>query len=311
MQNQIPRLDFSGFHSDPKGFAQELGEAYQIYGFVELYNHSVSAELVDHAFRVIKAFFELPTDTKKKYHVKGIGGARGYTPFGIEKAKDQTVSDQKEFWHVGREVPRDHEWAENLLPNVWPEEIPNFKEYTWGMYQALESFGDEILRAFSIYLGLEIDYFSKRIDIGNSILRPLHYPPVQEDGSVRAAAHEDINLITLLVDAEKPGLQVLAKDGEWIPAKSRDGGIIVNIGDMMQMLTNHLFPSTTHRVVNPVGPDALVSRYSVPFFLHPNPGVDLTPLAQCITEDNPNRYPDGGMTADEYLQQRLREIGLK
>jgi isopenicillin N synthase-like dioxygenase len=243
--------------------------------------------------------------------VPGGGGARGYTPFGIETAKGAQHYDLKEFWHVGREIPRDSRHAAVMPPNLWPEEIPEFREVAYGLYTALDQLGARVLSALALHIGLPADWFADKTNFGNSILRPIHYPPITAPDipNVRAGAHEDINLITLLVGASAAGLEVLSRKGEWVPFTAEADTIVVNIGDMLQRLTNHVYPSTTHRVVNPPGDEARKPRYSTPFFLHPNPDFLIETLPSCITPDNPNRYPEP-ITAHEYLQERLREIKL-
>ena len=248
---------------------------------------------------------------KKQYHVPGGGGARGYTPFGVETAKDSKYFDLKEFWHVGREV-RDEKYAEAMPANVWPSEVPEFRARALALYDALDGLGSRMLSALALGLDLPEDYFADKTNNGNSILRPIHYPPITTDDvpNVRAGAHEDINLITLLVGASAEGLQVLSRKGEWVPYTADADTIVVNIGDMLQRLTNHVLPSTTHRVVNPPGEKARQPRYSTPFFLHPNPDFLIDVLPNCVSADNPSRYPEP-ITAQGYLDERLREIKLK
>ncbi|HET8943079.1 MAG TPA: 2OG-Fe(II) oxygenase family protein, partial [Rudaea sp.] len=256
-------------------------------------------------------FFALPTDVKMKYHLKGTGGARGYTPFGVETAKDSKYSDLKEFWHIGRELPPDSQFSALMAPNVWPEEVPEFRANGLALYRALDALGSRVLRALALHIQLPEGFFDDKTNFGNSILRPIHYPPITSENipNVRAGAHEDINFITLLVGASAAGLEVKSHSGQWVPFTADADTIVVNIGDMLQRLTNHVYPSTTHRVVNPPGEQARQPRYSVPFFLHPNPDVVLDPLPQCVSAENPSRY-DTSITAHEYLQQRLREIKL-
>jgi isopenicillin N synthase-like dioxygenase len=243
--------------------------------------------------------------------VPGGGGARGYTPFGIETAKDSRYPDLKEFWHVGREIPRDSKYADVMPANLWPEEVPEFRRHAYGLYQALDALGSQVLSALALHLGLDEDYFADKTDFGNSILRPIHYPPITAPDvpNVRAGAHEDINLITLLVGASAAGLEVKSTQGEWVPFTADADTIVVNIGDMLQRLTNHVYPSTTHRVVNPPGEAARKPRYSTPFFLHPNPDFLIETLPGCISADNPNRYAEP-ISSHDYLMERLREIKL-
>jgi isopenicillin N synthase-like dioxygenase len=307
---QVPTLDIRRYDTDRDAFVAELGAAYRQFGFCCISGHGIPRELIDGAYRAFEQFFALPADTKMKYHVPGSGGARGYTPFKVETAKDSRYPDLKEFWHVGREIPRDSRFADVMPPNLWPEEVPQFKPCGYGLYEALDQLGTRVLRALALHVDLPENYFEDKTDQGNSILRPIHYPPITQENipNVRAGAHEDINFITLLVGASAEGLEVLS-EGEWLPITTEGDAIVVNIGDMLQRLTNHVYPSTSHRVVNPQNENARKPRYSVPFFLHPNPDVVLDPLPQCVTPDNPSRY-DTSMTSHEYLMQRLREIKL-
>ena len=308
--NKIPTLDIRRYDADRSAFVSELGAAYRQFGFCCISGHGIARELVDGAYQAFEGFFALPTQTKMKYHVPGSGGARGYTPFKVETAKDSRYPDLKEFWHIGREIPRDSRFADVMPPNLWPEEVPQFKPCGYGLYEALDQLGSRVLRALALHIGLPEHYFDDKTEQGNSILRPIHYPPITEANipNVRAGAHEDINFITLLVGASAEGLEVLS-EGEWLPVTTEGDAIVVNIGDMLQRLSNHVYPSTSHRVVNPQNGNARKPRYSVPFFLHPNPDVVLDPLPECVTSDNPSRY-DTSLTSHEYLMQRLREIKL-
>ncbi|HPF74078.1 MAG: isopenicillin N synthase family oxygenase [Rhodanobacteraceae bacterium] len=309
--SQIPTLDIRRFDSDRDAFVAELGAAYREWGFCGINGHGISDELINGAYGVFKAFFALPDEVKKKYHVPGGGGARGYTPFGIETAKGSKHFDLKEFWHIGREIPRDSKYADDMPANLWPTEVDGFREFGYGLYQALDALGSRVLSALALHIDLPEDYFADKTNYGNSILRPIHYPPITTTDvpNVRAGAHEDINLITLLVGASAAGLEVLSRKGEWIPFTADEDTIVVNIGDMLQRLTNHVYPSTTHRVTNPPGDLARQPRYSTPFFLHPNPDFVIDVLSQCITDENPSRYPEP-ITAQGYLEERLREIKL-
>ncbi|HET7300969.1 MAG TPA: 2-oxoglutarate and iron-dependent oxygenase domain-containing protein [Oleiagrimonas sp.] len=309
--NHVPTLDMRRFDTDREAFVAELGAAYREFGFCGISHHGVPRELIEHAYDVFQQFFALPAETKMKYHQPGTGGARGYTPFKVETAKDSQYPDLKEFWHIGRELPADSKYAADMPPNVWPSEVSDFKRYGQGLYDALDELGGRLLRALALHIDLPENYFVDKVHFGNSILRPIHYPPIEQGDipNVRAGAHEDINFITLLVGASAAGLEVLTRDGEWLPITTEGDAIVVNIGDMLQRLTNRVYPSTTHRVVNPPGEGARKPRYSVPFFLHPDPDVVLDPLPQCISDDNPKHY-EGTLTAHEYLQQRLREIRL-
>jgi isopenicillin N synthase-like dioxygenase len=308
---RIPTLDIRRFETDRDAFVAELGAAYREWGFAGIRGHGIPQDVIDGAYDAFVAFFALPEEVKRKYHVPGGGGARGYTPFGIETAKGSQYYDLKEFWHVGRET-RDEKYADVMPPNLWPEEVPEFRPRALALYAALDALGARVLSALALHLGLPEDYFADKIDNGNSILRPIHYPPITnaEIPNVRAGAHEDINLITLLVGASAEGLEVLSRKGEWIPFTADADTIVVNIGDMLQRLTNHVLPSTTHRVVNPPGEKARQPRYSTPFFLHPNPDFVIDVLPNCVSADNPSRYPEP-ITAQEYLEERLREIKLK
>ena len=311
MTAYIPTLDIGRFDSDREQFVAELGAAYREWGFCGIRGHGIPQSLIDRSYEACKAFFALPEETKRKYHIAGGGGARGYTPFGVETAKDSKYPDLKEFWHVGREIPRDSEFADIMPANVWPAEVADFHDATYGLYTALDQLGSRVLSALALHIDLPADYFADKTDFGNSILRPIHYPPITADEipNVRAGAHEDINLITLLVGASAEGLQVLSRKGEWVPYTAAEDTIVVNIGDMLQRLTNHVYPSTTHRVVNPPGERARQPRYSTPFFLHPNPDFLIETLPSCVSDDTPNRYPTP-ITAHGYLLERLREIKL-
>lgn len=308
----IPTLDIRRFDSDREAFVAELGAAYREWGFCGIRNHGIAQSLIDGAYDAFQRFFALPTDIKMKYHLPGTGGARGYTPFGVETAKDSKYPDLKEFWHIGREIPRDSKYAGVMPPNLWPDEVSGFREHGCALYDALDALGSRVLGALALHIGLAEDFFADKTNFGNSILRPIHYPPITTSDvpNVRAGAHEDINFITLLVGASAEGLEVLSRKGEWIPFTADADTIVVNIGDMLQRLSNHVYPSTTHRVVNPPGDKARQPRYSTPFFLHPNPDFLIKTLPQCISADNPDRYPVS-ITAHDYLDERLREINLK
>ncbi|MEO9079125.1 MAG: 2-oxoglutarate and iron-dependent oxygenase domain-containing protein [Rhodanobacter sp.] len=306
----VPTLDIRRYDRDRDAFIAEIGAAYREFGFCCISGHGIPAELIDGSYDAFQRFFELPLETKMRYHVPGSGGARGYTPFKVETAKDSQYADLKEFWHIGREIPRDSKFAGVMPPNLWPVEVPDFRQYGYGLYEALDQLGTRVLRALALHIQQAEDYFEDKTDVGNSILRPIHYPPISDKAvpNVRAGAHEDINFITLLVGASAEGLEVLSH-GEWLPITTEGDAIVVNIGDMLQRLSNHVYPSTSHRVVNPPNENARKPRYSVPYFLHPNPDVMLDPLESCITADNPRRY-DNSISSHDYLLQRLREIKL-
>ncbi len=297
---------------DPARFSQDIGDSFKQFGFALVRDHALDPALVQRAWDMTAQFFALPEDEKRQYFIAGQGGARGYTPFGTEIAKGATLHDLKEFWHVGRDLPAGHALSDSMPPNIWPRQPAGFRETFEALYAAMDATGATILSRIAVYLGLPANWFDAAIDEGNSVLRLLHYPPVAdaEPGAIRAGAHEDINLITLLLGAEEAGLELLTRDGNWIPANPPEGALVINVGDMLQRLTNHMLPSTTHRVRNPSGERARFSRYSMPFFLHLRSDFPFVTLPQCITADNPDRYPVS-ITADDYLQQRLREIGLK
>ncbi len=316
-ESRIPTLDIRRFThpsspEDRRAFVDELGAAYREWGFAGVRNHGIPQSLIDASYDVFRRFFALPEDTKRRYHVPGGGGARGYTPFGVETAKGAQHYDLKEFWHIGREIPDDSKHREVMPPNLWPTEVAGFREQGYALYDALDRLGSQVLSALALHIGLAEDWFADKTDSGNSILRPIHYPPITTPDvpNVRAGAHEDINLITLLVGASAEGLEVRSRKGEWVPFTADADTIVVNIGDMLQRLTNHVYPSTTHRVVNPPGEKARQPRYSTPFFLHPNPDFLIDVLPSCVTPDNPSRYPEP-ITAQGYLEERLREIKLK
>ena len=311
MSSAIPTLDIRRFDYDRDGFVADLGAAYRQWGFAGIRGHGIEPATIAAAYDAFKAFFALSDATKRHYHVPGGGSARGYTPFGIETAKGSKHFDLKEFWHVGRELPPDSRYRGVMTDNLWPLEVPEFKARALALYDALDDLGSRVLSALALHIGLPADWFADKTDAGNSILRPIHYPPITTPDvpNVRSGAHEDINLITLLVGASAEGLQVLSRQGEWVPFTADADTIVVNIGDMLQRLTNHVYPSTTHRVVNPPGEKARQPRYSVPFFLHPNPDFLIDVLPSCISADNPNRYPEP-ITAQGYLEERLREIKL-
>ncbi len=305
----LPLLRLS---DDAQSFSDAIGESFRAFGFAIVRDHAIDPQLIARAWELTAEFFALPEAEKRRYHIAGIAGARGYTPFGTEIAKGATDHDLKEFWHVGRDLPPGHPLAASMPPNVWPERPAGFRETFSRLYAEFDRVGATILSRIAVHLGLGTDWFDPAIADGNSVLRLLHYPPVAagEGGAIRAGAHEDINLITLLLGAEEAGLELLTKDGRWVGVAPPEGALVINIGDMLQRLTNHELPSTTHRVRNPSGDRADFSRYSMPFFLHLRSDFRFRTLPQCITADNPDRYPVD-ITADDYLQERLREIGLR
>ncbi len=306
---EVPLVSLADQARDPEGFAAALGGSFERFGFAMVSDHGIPQDLIDRAWAMTKAFFDLPEDVKRSYFVAGGGGARGYTPFKTEIAKGATHVDLKEFWHIGRELAAGHRFSELMAPNIWPDQPEGFRETFIELFASFDTAGDRLLSAIAVHLGLAPDWFDHAVTDGNSVLRLLHYPPVTEDApNVRAGAHEDINLITLLLGAEEAGLELLGKDGEWLPVKPPEGAMVVNVGDMLQRLTNHVLPSTTHRVVNPPVERRGHSRYSMPFFLHPAPDFLIKALPQTVTAENPEREPP--ITAHDYLAERLAEIGL-
>ncbi len=312
--NNIPHVDLSDFLSDdPKRkqkFVDEIGKAYEEIGFVSLKHHFLSDVLVENLYKEIKTFFSLPVETKKKYEIEGLGGQRGYVSFGKEHAKGKKEGDLKEFWHFGQEALEDAKLSEKYPTNCVVSELPNFNATGMEAYRMLEKTGIYVLRALALYIGLDEFYFDQYATNGNSILRPIHYPPITEEpkGAMRAGAHGDINLITLLMGASSGGLQVLRKDGEWIEAIPAEDELVINVGDMLERLTNNKLRSTIHRVVNPSKEEWGKPRYSIPFFMHPRSEMKLDCLKECIDDKNSKAYDD--ITAGEFLQQRLIEIGL-
>ena len=292
--------------------ADELGRSFAEYGFGVVRDHGISQDLIDRAETLSREFFALPTDVKQRYRIEGGGGARGYTPFGTEKAKDANVHDLKEFWHVGRELPAGHELSEYMQPNVWPDEVDGFRETFRELYNAFDTAGGRVLEAIALHLDLPQDFFAPTVRDGNSVMRLLHYPPVEggmAKGAIRAAAHGDINTITLLLGAEEAGLELLTRQGEWLAVAPPEGALVVNIGDMLDRLTNGRLRSTKHRVVNPTGEAQGRARYSMPFFLHFRPDYVIETLPQCIDPARPDDHP-APISSHDFLMQRLREINL-
>ena len=292
-------------------FSRLLGDSFRRFGFAMVRDHGIGDDLVQQGWQQMQAFFALPEAEKRSYHVAGQGGARGYTPFGLEVAKGSDARDLKEFWHVGRDLPSGHPLQEVMPANLWPQDRPEFRETFQHLFAAFDGLGNTLLKAIATDLALAESWFDDAVRDGNSVLRLAHYPPLAGDpgAALRAGPHEDINLITLLLGAEEAGLQLLGKDGQWHDVNPPPGVMVVNIGDMLQRLTNHVLPSTTHRVRNPDGPRAGNSRYSMPFFVHLRSDFAIRTLPGCIDADNPDRYPDE-ITANDYLTERLREIGL-
>ncbi|BDI60212.1 isopenicillin N synthase family dioxygenase [Qipengyuania nanhaisediminis] len=293
-----------------ESIADELGRSFAEFGFAVVRDHGIDQDLIDRAEAKSKEFFALPDAVKRSYKIDGGGGARGYTPFGTEKAKDAEIFDLKEFWHVGRELPEGHELSEYMAPNVWPDEIDGFRETFSALYSAFEDAGARVLEAIALSLGLERGFFAPTVEDGNSVMRLLHYPPLGPDapeGAIRAAAHGDINTITLLLGAEEAGLQLLTKSGEWHAVEAEEGSLVINVGDMLERLTAGKLRSTTHRVVNPRGEGAKRSRYSMPFFLHFRPDYVIEPLESCLAEGG---EAEPAISSHDFLMQRLREINL-
>lgn len=316
---EIPSLDLADFRAgDPERkarFVQQLGEAYQNIGFVALKNHGLTDKQTTALYADVQSFFSLPDEAKQRYEKPELAGQRGYIGKGKEHAKGRNTGDLKEFFHVGQEVddPTDPV-AKEYPDNIWPAEVPSFAQNTTKAYKVLESAGTDVLRAIALYLELPEGYFDDKVRNGNSILRQIHYFPIENPDAVpadavRAAEHGDINLITLLMGASADGLQVLRRDGKWISITALPDQIVVNVGDMLQRLTNGVLRSTIHRVVNPPREKMNSSRYSVPFFMHPRSEMSLAALESCITPENPKHQPD--ITAGDFLTERLIELGLK
>ena len=306
-------ISYTLWQRDPKAFAEQLGASFRDTGFAVITDHPINQAVIDRGVNAGKQFFALPDATKRGYFIPGGGGQRAYTPFATEVAKGAKAKDQKEFWHVARELPKDHKYSEIMGENLYVSEVPGWKDATNAMYKALDDFGLNILSAIAMDLKLDPHFFENAVQDGNSILRLLHYPPQMEpppEGSVRAGAHEDINVITLLLGAEEGGLEVLHRNGSWLAVNPPAGSLVVNVGDMLQRLTNHVLPSTTHRVVNPKPERSRFPRYSTPFFLHFNPDYEIKTLASCITPERPNQYPEP-LKAQDFLEIRLKEIGLR
>jgi isopenicillin N synthase-like dioxygenase len=314
-ERAIPLVDLSTFvNGNDEGraaFVDKLGKAFHEIGFVGVINHGIPKTLIDDFYAASKAFFALPEAVKRQYEIEGMAGQRGYTSFGKEHAKQSTVADLKEFYQLGQEAEGEDAAELDYPQNIPVKEEPAFTALGIRLYKAFEKAGAELLRAIAIHLGLEDNYFDPKIRNGNSILRAIHYPPITQEpaSAIRAEQHEDINLITLLVGASAGGLQLLTKEDEWVPIMPEEDEIVINVGDMLQRLTNNYLKSTTHRVVNPPREEWHLPRLSIPFFLHPKSDMDLTCLNGCITADRPLAYAP--ITAGEYLDERLREIGLK
>ena len=311
----IPTVDLSqysnGSAAEKEAFVRDLGKAFHEVGFVAVVNHGVPKELIDRFYAASKAFFALPEAVKKQYEIPGLAGQRGYTSFGKEHAKQSQVADLKEFFQIGQEVSADHPLKSQYPDNVQVTEAPDFARLGRELYQAFEKAGGLLLEAIAAHLSLDKDFFNRQIRHGNSILRSIHYPPITSEpaSAIRAEQHEDINLITLLVGASAGGLELLNSENRWMPIMPEADEIVINVGDMLQRLTNNYLKSTTHRVVNPPRSEWHLPRLSIPFFLHPVSDMRLDCLPSCVTADNPLHYAP--ISAGEYLDERLREIGLK
>ena len=312
--NKIPSLDLRDFLSeDPRrkaDFIQLIGKAFQEIGFCAVKGHLLSDDLVERLYKQIKLFFDLPDEVKTKYEFPEYSGQRGYVSFGKESAKGSKHGDLKEYWHFGQYIEEGEKGNYNYFPNINVDELPEFNKVGKEVYTSLENTAKHILRALALYLNIEENYFDQYIKNGNSILRPIHYPPILDDPkeAVRASAHGDINLITLLMGAHGKGLQVQHSNGEWIDAMAAKDELMINIGDMLSRHTNNLLKSTVHRVVNPDRELLKKSRYSIPFFMHPVSEMKLNVLESCINEDNPKSFDD--ITAGDFLNERLVELGL-
>ena len=311
---QIPSVDLRDFLSDdPKRkqkFVNEIGTAFEDIGFVALKGHFLGEPLVEELYGEIRKFFSMPKEAKEKYEILGIGGQRGYVSFGKEHAKGRKEGDLKEFWHFGQYVNDDSIYKGQYPENVQVDELPRFNVVGKEAYQMLEKTGIYVLRALALHLGLDEFYFDKYSHEGNSILRPIHYPPITEEpkDAIRAAAHGDINLITLLMGAQGRGLQVQNHEGEWIDAIAQPDELVINVGDMLSRHTNNKLKSTIHQVVNPPRELWGTSRYSIPFFMHPISEMKLDCLENCIDSENPKKFED--ITAGDFLHERLIELGL-
>ena len=310
----IPVVDLADFSGDAKkkaSFVDALGKAYEEVGFVAVKNHGITQDTIDELYKNTREFFSFPLEIKRKYEIPELAGQRGYTSFGKEHAKGSKEADLKEFFQFGQTVVDNDPIRKEYPPNVTVTEAVNFTPIFFKAYRSFEASGSALLRAIALYLGLDEKYFDPFVHNGNSILRAIHYPPITREpqSAIRAEQHEDINLITLLIGASADGLEILSKQNEWVPVTSLPEQIVVNVGDMLQRLTNDRLRSTTHRVVNPPRELWGNSRFSIPFFLHPKGTMSLACLPSCIDAEHPKAYPD--TTAGEYLDERLREIGLK
>ncbi len=308
--DSVASVSLTDADRNPDAFAQELGSSFEEYGFAIVRDHGISQDLINRAEAKAKDFFALPDEVKRSYLIPGGGGARGYTAFGVETAKGAAAHDLKEFWHVGRELAAGHKYRDVMGDNVWPAEVEGFRAVFLELYDAFDAAGLKILAAIARFLGVDEDYFADTVRDGNSVMRLLHYPPQKEatGNHIRAGAHEDINTITLLIGAEEAGLELKTRDGRWLPVSPKPGELVVNIGDMLQRLTNGKLRSTSHRVVNPAPDRAAHARYSMPFFLHFRPDFIIEALPGTVPAGDAPKWPP--IASHDYLLERLREIKL-
>ncbi len=302
-------ISLENYKKDPANFSTELGQNFEKTGFCGISDHSLDKNLISDVLNIFNTFFSLPTETKMKYFEPNLGGARGYTPIKIETPKDGYEADIKEFWQTGRSISVDHPFSVWMPQNKWASEIPEFKIKIQELFTQFDVLGKTLLESIALFLNLEKTHFNQIANEGNSVMRSIHYPPVREDDQgERSGAHEDINLITLLIGGHQPGLEIKTKDGKWVSVDTDPEVLVCNIGDMLQRFTNHRLVSTTHRVNAPLT-SRLISRYSIPFFVHPNPDWLIDTLESCCSKDNPKRYLEP-IIAEDYLQERLKEIKL-
>ena len=303
-------LSLNLWREDPKEFSLQMGKNFENSGFCGITEHSINKKLIEEVLQIFKEFFILPEEEKMQYFEGNLGGARGYTPIKVETPKGGYDADIKEFWQTGRSLSKDHEFRKWMPANKWASEIPSFKEKVSELFDQFDLVGRSLLRSVAIFLQIEENYFEEVANEGNSVMRSIHYPPVrQNEKGERSGAHEDINLITLLIGGHQPGLEIRSKKNEWLPVNFDSEVLICNIGDMLQRFTNHKLVSTTHRVVVPEEASKNTSRYSIPFFVHPNPNWVIETLDSCCSEDNPKKYQEA-ILAEDFLQERLKEIKL-